>query len=62
MVGVPESVFRICEALKQNGLKKIHFDDPSAHSEFIALRNALDTGKPTNLCKFSTALSFPFFP
>ncbi|VDK68497.1 unnamed protein product [Litomosoides sigmodontis] len=49
MSGVPESVFRIIEALKQNGLQKICFDDPSAHSEFIALRNALDTGKPINL-------------
>ncbi|VDK82094.1 unnamed protein product [Onchocerca ochengi] len=49
MAGIPESVFRISEALKQNGLEKIRFDDPSAHSEFIALRNALDTGKPTNL-------------
>ncbi|KAL3998191.1 Endonuclease/Exonuclease/phosphatase family protein [Acanthocheilonema viteae] len=49
MAGVPESVFRVSEALKQNGLEKICFDDPSAHSEFIALRNALDTGKPINL-------------
>ncbi|MCP9260302.1 Endonuclease/Exonuclease/phosphatase [Dirofilaria immitis] len=49
MAGIPESVFRIGEALKQNGLEKIRFDDPSAHSEFIALRNALDTGKPINL-------------
>lgn len=49
VAGVPESVFRISEALKQNGLEKICFDDPSAHSEFIALRNALDTGKPKNL-------------
>ncbi|CAG9534899.1 unnamed protein product [Cercopithifilaria johnstoni] len=49
MAGVPESVFRIGEALKHNGLEKICFDDSSAHSEFIALRNALDTGKPVNL-------------
>ncbi|EFO28046.2 endonuclease/Exonuclease/phosphatase [Loa loa] len=49
MAGVPESVFRISETLKQNGLEKISFNGPSAHSEFIALRNALDTGKPTNL-------------
>lgn len=60
MSGVPESVFRIIEALKQNGLQKICFDDPSAHSEFIALRNALDTGKPINLCNFSTVLFFLF--
>lgn len=52
MAGVPESVFRISEALKQNGLQKISFDDPSPHNEFIALRNALDTGKPANLCNF----------
>uniref|UniRef100_A0A915PME1 Inositol polyphosphate-related phosphatase domain-containing protein n=1 Tax=Setaria digitata TaxID=48799 RepID=A0A915PME1_9BILA len=49
MAGVPESVFRISEALKQNGLDKIRFDDPSAHSEFIALRSALDSGRPKNL-------------
>ncbi|OZC12462.1 hypothetical protein X798_00093 [Onchocerca flexuosa] len=61
MAGIPESVFRISEALKQNGLEKIRFDDPSAHSEFIALRNALDTGKPRNLCNFFAILSFSFF-
>ncbi|VDM95767.1 unnamed protein product [Thelazia callipaeda] len=49
LVGVPHAVFRICETLKQHGLKKIQFDDVSAHSEFIALRNALDTGVPINL-------------
>lgn len=52
MTGVPESVFRISEALKQNGLEKICFDDSPAHSEFIALRNALDARKPINLCSF----------
>ncbi|VDN17055.1 unnamed protein product [Gongylonema pulchrum] len=49
MVGIPWAVYRLGETLKQHGLEKIRFTDPSAHSVFVALRNALDTGTPANL-------------
>lgn len=57
MAGIPLAVYRLGETLKQNGLEKIRFDDASAHSAFIALRNALDTGTPENLCMFSEKFS-----
>lgn len=52
MSGVPHAVYRLGETLKQYGLEKIRFDDASSHLDFIALRNALDSGIPANLRKF----------
>ncbi|VDK48225.1 unnamed protein product [Anisakis simplex] len=41
-VPVPIAMYRLIETLRNYGVEKIRFDDVSSHSEFIALRNALD--------------------
>uniref|UniRef100_A0A0N5AB20 IPPc domain-containing protein n=1 Tax=Syphacia muris TaxID=451379 RepID=A0A0N5AB20_9BILA len=46
---VPYAMHALVSNLKRNGLEKIRFDDVSRHSEFIALRKALDHGTPKNL-------------
>lgn len=46
---VPYAMYSLIEHLRQGGLENIKFDDFSRHSEFIALRKALDTGSPENL-------------
>ncbi|MFH4978014.1 hypothetical protein AB6A40_004723 [Gnathostoma spinigerum] len=46
---VPTAMERLIESLRRHGLSKIRFDDVAKHSEFLALRNALDTGRPADL-------------
>lgn len=46
------AMYRLIEQLRKFGLNNIHFDDISKHSEFIALRKALDTGIPSDLSIF----------
>ncbi|VDD95206.1 unnamed protein product [Enterobius vermicularis] len=46
---VPYAMYALVENLRKHGLEKIRFNDVSRHSEFIALRKALDAGTPENL-------------
>uniref|UniRef100_A0A183UVK3 IPPc domain-containing protein n=1 Tax=Toxocara canis TaxID=6265 RepID=A0A183UVK3_TOXCA len=48
-VPVPLAMYRMVEYLRQFGVERIRFDDVSSHSEFIALRNALDRDTAQNL-------------
>lgn len=48
---VPVQLWRLVDCLLQNGIDSPGlFNEPAPFKDFIAIRNALDTGTPNNLC------------